>query len=110
MSAAHLLKCLSLTWDREEQADIGGLTEYYGRPGKRSKFIGGISCEKALGVAWTGMDTKVSGDLLTLSMNGLKVEEGFQQEAVTDPMAQLHVLLVAELIIEIRGGMVTVLT
>jgi hypothetical protein len=77
----------------------------------RAKFIGGMSCEKALGVAYTGMDTKISGDLLTLTMNDVKVPAGFGVgAAISNPVSQLHVLLVAELIIEIRGGQVTVLT
>jgi len=108
--AAHLLKCLSLTWDREEPADLGGLTEYYGRPEAKSKFIAAISCEKALGVGFSGMDTKISGDLLTLSLSGIKGKAGYGLAAdVPDPVSQLHVVLIAELVIEIRGGIVSVL-
>ena len=57
------------------------------------------------------MDAKISDDLLlTLSLGGIKALAGYGLAAdVPNPVSQLHVALIAELVIEIRGGIVSVL-
>jgi len=75
------------------------------------KHIGAIDCERALGVGFTGLNTKASGDLLTVQFNGLRMSADWGGPAVADHIIvrQLHIVLVAEMIIEIRQTGTTVL-
>jgi hypothetical protein len=63
---------------------------------RNNKFIVGIDCEKILGLAFTGMNTKNS--LMTVRM---KTKD-------TNAANRFHILLTAEMILEISGAGITV--
>ena len=102
---AHLNKVFGLSWDREEPLDVTW-QEY-----TSDKHIGAIDCERALGVGFTGLNTKASGDLLTVQFNGLRMSADWGGPAAANQIIvrQLHIVLVAEMIIEIRQTGTTVL-
>jgi feruloyl-CoA synthase len=62
-------------------------------------------------VVITGLNTKASGDLLTVQFNGLRMSAdwGGPAAAAQIIVRQLHIVLVAEMIIEIRQTGTTVL-
>ena len=102
---AHLNKVFGLSYDREEPLDVTWL-EYC-----QDKHIGAIDCERALGVGYSGLNTKASGDLLVCNFNGLRMSSAWGGPAPADQIIvrQVHVVLVAEMIVEIRQTGTTVL-
>ena len=67
-----------------------------GNESRNNKFIVGIDCEKLLGLAFTGMNTKNS--LMTISL-----KTGLPNKA-----DRMHILLTAEQILEIADSGITV--
>jgi hypothetical protein len=102
---AHLNKVFGLSYDREEPLDVTW-AEYV-----QDKHIGAIDCERALGVGYSGLNTKASGDLLVCNFNGLRMSSdwGGPPLAAQFLVRQAHVVLVAEMIVEIRQTGTTVL-
>ena len=97
----ELRKCLGLMWDKEEPLDISML-QYLS-----DRFIGGIDCERALGVSWTGLNSR-SGDLLTLELKDIFVPATYGFPEIASPEKQIHVTLVAEAIVSIQNNTVSV--
>ena len=85
-----LKKSLGIQSNTLYNIDIDG-NEY-----RNNKFIVGIDCEKMLGVAFTGMNTKNS--LMTIKM----------QTALDNRPDRIHILVTAEMILEISDSGITV--
>jgi hypothetical protein len=85
-----LKKSLGIQSNTLYNIDIDG-NEY-----RNNKFIVGIDCEKILGLAFTGMNTKNS--LMTIKM----------QTALDNRPDRIHILLTAEMILEIADSGITV--
>ena len=85
-----LKKSLGIQSNTLYNIDIDG-NEY-----RNNKFIVGIDCEKILGLAFTGMNTKNS--LMTIKM----------QTAADNRPDRIHILLTAEMILEISDSGITV--
>ena len=66
-----------------------------------------MDCEKALGVAYTGINSR-SGDLLTLFLNKMNVPATPGVAAITNFCKQVHIELVMEAVITIRDNSVSV--
>jgi hypothetical protein len=98
----HLLKTIGLMWDKEEPIDLS--LQHY----TTDCHIGAIDCERALGVSWTGLNSR-SGDLLTVQFTNLYQPAALGTAAVQDTVPQLHVTLVCEAVVEIRDTSVTLL-
>jgi len=96
-----LLLCLGLSYDREEPLDLTQ-QEYLS-----NRHIGGICTERALGLGFTGINTKQSGDLLVCQLNRLNVPATYGVAGADTAVRMLHIVLCAELIIEIRATGVT---
>jgi hypothetical protein len=71
------------------------------------RFIAAVDCEKALGVAYTGVNSR-SGDLLTLFLNKMNVPATPGQVAITNFCKQVHIELVMEAVVTIRDNSVSV--
>jgi hypothetical protein len=93
----HLRKALGILWDKESTLDIS-LADY-----RKDRYIGVIDCEKALGVAWTGLNSR-SGDLLTGLFRGMTVPALNGRAAQDNRMSQLHVCLMIDSVVEIRDS------
>ena len=93
----HLRKALGICWDKEAPLDIT-LAEY-----RRDKYIGIVDCEKALGIAWSGLNSR-SGDLLTGLFRGMTVPAFNGRVAMDNRMSQLHVCLLVDGIVEIHDS------
>lgn len=98
----HLLKTIGLMWDKEEPIDIP-LNRYLD-----DMHIGAIDCERALGVSWSGLNSR-SGDLLTVQYTNLFTPAALGGARIDDPVPQLHVTLITEAVVEIRDTSVTLL-
>ena len=85
-----LKKSLGIQSNTLYNIDIDG-NEY-----RNNKFIVGIDCEQILGLAFTGMNTKNS--LMTIKM----------QTALDNRPDRIHILLTAEMILEISDSGITV--
>ena len=85
-----LKKSLGIQSNTLYNIDING-NEY-----RNNKFIVGIDCEKILGLAFTGMNTKNS--LMTIKL----------QTALDNRPDRIHILLTAEQILEISDSGITV--
>ena len=85
-----LKKSLGIQSNTFYNIDITG-NEY-----RNNKFIVGIDCEKLLGLAFTGMNTKNS--LMTVKL----------QTAQDNRADRIHILLTAEQILEISDSGITV--
>jgi hypothetical protein len=67
------------------------------------RHIGGVNCEKVLGVGFSGINTKASGDLLTCTLNKLDVPARYGTAAAPNGnVRMLHIVLVAEAIVTIQ--------
>ena len=98
-----LLLCLGLSYDREEPLDLT-MAEYLS-----NRHMGGINCERVLGVGFTGLNTRNSGDLLTCTLSKLNVPTRYGSVASPNGnVRMLHILLIAEAIIDVRMDGVTV--
>jgi hypothetical protein len=85
-----LRKSLGIQSNGIANIDIDG-NEY-----RNNKFIVGMDCEKLLGLAFTGMNTKNS--LMTVRMKTLD----------TNKANRFHILLTAEMILEVADAGITV--
>ena len=78
------------------QSNTIATVDINGNSYRNNKFIVGIDCEKILGLAFTGMNTKNS--LMTVRMKTLD----------TNAANRFHILLTAEMILEIGDSGITV--
>jgi hypothetical protein len=97
----QLRRVFGQLWDKEEPLDVDW--EAY----TSDRFIAAVDCEKALGVAYTGINSR-SGDLLTLFLNKMNVPGTLGDPAINNFCKQVHIELVMEAVITIRDNSVSV--
>ncbi len=93
-SQAECFYSLRKSWDI--QANSGNSVDIKGNDYRNDKFIVGIDCEKLLGLAFTGMNTKNS--LMTVKL----------KTAEANRANRIHILLFSENILEINDTGVSV--
>jgi len=97
----QLRRVFGQLWDKEEPLDLEWSTY------TKDRFIAAIDCEKALGVAYTGINSR-SGDLLTLFLNKMNVPATPGVAARENFCKQVHIELVMEAVVAIRDNSVSV--